>query len=235
MKAAHRAPTDDADRAVDKGATTGRDARLPDHEVIYRRMRELILFGELVPGQAVTIQSMQEATGAGMTPVREALRRLVAEGALNSGDNRRISVPTLTNSEIDEISFARAAIEPQLAALAAPRIGGLTIHALCEWDRKVDQAILNGDIHGYMRGNYHFHFTLYREANAEILSRIAMSLWLRIGPALRFVCGRYGTSGLPDRHRETIDALQARDADATARAIAADIRQGVDLIKDIIE
>ncbi len=211
---------------------SGDEPRLPDHETIYRRLRDMILFGDLIPGQAVTIQGMQAATGAGMTPVREALRRLVAEGALETGDNRRISVPRITAAELDEIAYARLAIEPRLAALAATKLDAAAIDALREWDRKVDAAILAGDVGGYLTGNHHFHFKLYAAAEAEILQRIAMSLWLRIGPALRVVCGRYGTSGLPDQHRDAVAALAAGDAARTAAAIEADIRQGVDLVRE---
>ena len=53
-------------------------AGLPTHEVVYRRLRDMILFGELAPGQPVTIQGLVERLEVGMTPVREALRRLMA-------------------------------------------------------------------------------------------------------------------------------------------------------------
>ena len=84
-------------------------AKLPEHQTIYRQIRNMILFGALVPGQAVTIQGMSDLIGAGMTPVREAIRRLTAEGALEIGDNRRLRVPTITRARLDQIGFARHA------------------------------------------------------------------------------------------------------------------------------
>ena len=57
--------------------------KVPTHEVAYGRLRDLILFGHLEPGQPVTIQGLTGDLGAGMTPVREAIRRLTAEGALS--------------------------------------------------------------------------------------------------------------------------------------------------------
>ena len=57
-------------------------AKLPAHEQVYQRLRAQILFGELAPGQAVTIQGLVEALDSGMTPVREAIRRLISDGAL---------------------------------------------------------------------------------------------------------------------------------------------------------
>ena len=51
-----------------------RQAKLPAHEVVYRKLRARVLFGEMAPGEAVTIQGIAEALGAGITPVREAIR-----------------------------------------------------------------------------------------------------------------------------------------------------------------
>ena len=55
-------------------------------------------------------------------------------------------------------------------------------------------------------------------------------LWLRFGPSLRVVCGRYGTSNLPDRHDEALAAMRAGDAEAVATAIREDIEQGISQI-----
>ena len=57
------------------------DRKIPTHEVTYGHLRDMVLTGGLAPGQAVTIQGLIHDLGAGMTPVREAIRRLTAEGA----------------------------------------------------------------------------------------------------------------------------------------------------------
>ena len=73
------------------------DARkIPSHEVTYARLRDMILYGHLAPGAPVTIQGLIADLGAGMTPVREAIRRLTAEGALLPQGNRRVSVPQMS-------------------------------------------------------------------------------------------------------------------------------------------
>ena len=201
--------------------------KLPEHEAIYQRVRNLILFGTLVPGQAVTIQGLSEMIDAGTTPVREAIRRLTAEGALEAGGNRRIRVPEITRERLSEISFARMAIEPRLAELAAERMTDTCLDTLHFHDSTVDEAIEAGDIESYLEHNYHFHFCLYEQANAPILYKIAASLWLQVGPSLRIVCGRYGTANLPDKHSEALTALHAGNAGNAAEAIADDIRQGM--------
>ncbi len=215
---------------VCRNITAGRDGtgkgKLPIHERVYRCIREMILYGELAPGQAVTIHGLVEHLGVGMTPVREALRRLTAEGALDFLGNRRIAVPVLSVGLLDEISFARQAVEPQLARLATPRLTAADIDRLRCIDDRVNAAIENGDISAYLRENHRFHLGIYEHAGAPVLLQIANALWLRVGPSLRVVCGRRGTANLPDKHDEAIAALRAGDARAAAEAIGEDIEQG---------
>ncbi len=200
--------------------------RLPAHELVYRRIREMILFGELGPGQAVTIQGLAAGIGAGMTPVREAIRRLIAEGALEFLGNRRVSLPRLSLAQLDEISVARQALEPELARRAAPRMRPRDIDELRAIDDALNHAIERGDVAGYLRHNCRFHSALYRHSGARILTQISQTLWLRVGPSLRVVCGVYGTANLPDKHDEAITGLRNQDPEAVARAIADDIEQG---------
>ena len=204
-------------------------ASIPSHEATYARMRDMVLHGALAPGAAVTIQGLVADLGAGMTPVREAIRRLTAEGALTPLGNRRIAVPRLTPAALDEIGFARLAIEPQLVRLAAPRLDGATVARLAGIDAALDGAIAAGDITGYLRENHRFHFTLYAAAGAGVLEGLAGTLWLRFAPSLRVVCA--GAAGLPDRHRDALAALEARDAAALEAAIHADIAEGLDHVR----
>ena len=98
------------------------NVKLPEHEKAYRSLRDRILFGELAPGQAVTIQGLVAEMGMGMTPVREAIRRLTSQGALVFKGNRRVSVPAIGQQEWDEIAFVRLSVEPRLALLAIDNI-----------------------------------------------------------------------------------------------------------------
>ncbi|MCC6000809.1 MAG: GntR family transcriptional regulator [Pararhodobacter sp.] len=211
-------------------------AKTPEHETTYRRLRDMVLYGWLAPGQRVTIHGIASALDAGMTPVREAIRRLTAEGALALHDNRRVSVPHLTPAQLDELAFARLTIEPQLARLAAREAvsgpGDLAILAgqLADIDGDVDLAIERGDVQGYLSGNARFHFALYEAASAPILLSLTRALWLRFGPSLRVVMDNGGPSG-PDLHRQAVAALRAGDAAGLADAIAQDIEQGLTRVR----
>lgn len=208
--------------------------KIPTHEVTYARLRDMILFGTLQPGQPVTIQGLIRDLDAGMTPVREAIRRLAAEGALLPQGNRRVAVPRLTPALLDQIAFARMTIEPKLAELAAAHLTPALIERLDGIDRAVNRAIEVGDIHAYLETNHAFHFTLYEASAAPVLVDMARSLWLRFGPSLRIVTAK-GTSGLPDRHVEALAAMRAGDPAGLARAFTGDIAQGIDQVRQALE
>jgi DNA-binding GntR family transcriptional regulator len=205
--------------------------KIPSHELTYGRLRDMILYGLLEPGQPVTIQGLIRDLDSGMTPVREAIRRLTAEGALLPQGNRRVAVPQMDASALEQVAFARLTLEPKLAELALRNLTPALIDRLDEIDSAVDQAIRNDDLPGYLRSNHAFHFALYEVADAPILLDMARSLWLRFGPSLRAVMQRGGASNLPDRHEEALAAMRAGDAAGLALAIQNDIQQGVDQIR----
>jgi DNA-binding GntR family transcriptional regulator len=222
--------------AAQKFSITGAGtARLPAHELIYRQLRDLVLFGDLAPGQAVTIQGLSELLDAGMTPVREAIRRLIAEGALEFQGNRRVCVPLLTADNISELIYARQWLDPYLTLRATERASLDDLEQLAVLDDELDRAILRGDLRAYLELNYRFHQRLYEIAQAPILADVADGLWLRFGPSLRVVCGRVGTQSLPDKHKDILTAMHAHDAEAAARAIREDVIQGMEQVRHSLE
>ncbi|MDO5757368.1 MAG: GntR family transcriptional regulator [Rhodobacterales bacterium] len=207
------------------------DTAMTAHAQVYLRLRDMVLYGDLMPGQAVTIQGLTESLTAGMTPVREAIRRLISQGALELQGNRRVCVPLLTAADIDEIIVAREWLDPYLTRKAVDYATGADIAALTQVDRMLDGAIGQGDLRAYLHLNHQFHVAIYRLARSPILTDLAEGLWLRFGPSMRVLCGRLGTQNLPDNHKQTLTAMEAGDADAAAAAICADVRQGMDQLR----
>ena len=208
--------------------------KIPSHEVTYARLRDMILYGHLAPGAPVTIQGLIGDLGAGMTPVREAIRRLTAEGALLPQGNRRVAVPQMGGAVLEQVAFARLTIEPRLAELAAGNLTPVLIDRLQAIDNAVDRAIRSSNIPAYLEANHAFHFALYEASDAAVLVDMARSLWLRFGPSLRVVCARYGSATLPDRHSEALAAMRVGDRAALAAAIHSDIADGVGQVRQAI-
>jgi DNA-binding GntR family transcriptional regulator len=198
-------------------------------------LRDQILFGEIAPGQALTIQGVADRLNAGMTPVREAIRRLTAEGALVFQGNRRVCVPLLTASDVSEIIYARQWLESHLGLRATERASPADLAQLTAIDTTLDRAISTGDLRAYLENNYLFHARLYDLAEAPILAEMAERLWLRFGPSLRVVIGRVGTQNLPDKHKDMLNCMRIGDSEGAARAMREDMLQGMEQIREMLD
>ncbi len=200
------------------------------NESTYRALREKILFGDMLPGRPVTLRGLAESLNVSPTPIRESVRRLIAERALTMHDNRRVSIPLMTAKRFQEIRLARLLLEPELACLAMSSIDQAGVDELIKIDLETDKALENDDVEGYMRGNYQFHFTIYRHASSDVLLSLVDSLWLQFGPYMRQVYNHLDSITLEDKHRAATRALKNNDVIAFKNAIMEDLQQGMTYI-----
>jgi len=198
---------------------------------VFDTLRTRVLYGELPPGAVVTLKAIADEMRAGLPPVREALRRLIEAGALQAKDSQWVSVPVLSCAALEEIEHMRLSVEPELARRAARHAQGADLALLTAVDRELDAALSRGDVPGYLAQNHAFHAQIYRLAKAPILADLADTLWLRFGPSMRVICTNHGAAGLPDMHKDILTALTLGDGDAAASAMAADVAQGMALLK----
>jgi hypothetical protein len=91
------------------------------HDRVYRGLRTRIMHGQIGPGQALTLRGIGKEFDVSMTPAREAVNRLVAEGALSMSNSGRVATPELSNERIEELAALRALLEVELASRALPR------------------------------------------------------------------------------------------------------------------
>ncbi len=202
----------------------------PLHDRVYRQLRHALVTGRIVPGRAVTLRGLAQSLGVSPMPVREAIRRVSAEGGLVVGANRRVWVPAMDAGRYDELIRARTLLEPEAALRALPHIDAERLERLRDIDDSIDVALERGDVEAYMAGNHRFHFEIYSAAPSQVIVPLIESLWLQFGPFMRSVYGRLGTAALVDHHVHALEAIIARDADGLAEAIRADILDGMELI-----
>lgn len=202
----------------------------PLHDKVYRALRDALVTGRIVPGRAVTLRGLAQSLGVSPMPVREAIRRIAAEGGLVVGANRRVWVPDMDVERFDELVRVRSLLEPEAAVRALPHIDEARLERLRAIDAAIDVALESGDVEGYMSGNHRFHFEIYGAGPSRVLVPLIESLWLQFGPFMRSVYGRLGTAALVDHHVHALDAIAAGDAARLAEAIRADIMDGMDLI-----
>ncbi len=197
------------------------------HDRLYRALRVQVMHGELPPGQAMTLRGLGAQFGVSMTPAREAVRRLVAEGALTLSLSGRISTPALSNERIEELAQIRALLEPELAARALPRVHMALIDRLQSINAANTEAVGRHDSVGYMRTNLEFHRTLYLRAQAPAMLAMVETVWLQLGPTMRAVYERLKRTEAPQYHRMILVALKAGDEPALRLALRTDVTQGL--------
>ena len=207
----------------------------PVHERVYDALCEAVLTGEFVPGVSVTLRGIAEKLSVSPTPVREAIRRLAAEGALEVLGNRRVCVATMSQTRLKELYQARLSLEPELAMYAMPNITRKDIKQLQQLDDTLNQSLRSGDVALYITCNQAFHFGIYERANSPVLYPLVRSLWLQFAPFTRIVFGRVGTEFIQDFHADALYALRQQDADAFKQAIESDIREGMDLLAEHLQ
>src|SRR5271165_686362 len=115
---------------------------LQDH--VYRQLCELILNGEIAPGQLITIQAIADAFGVSAMPVREALQRLTAARVLTVISGRSIGIPPLTAERMLDLRRVRLEVETLAANWAAPLATDDQLRSLEALLEKLEEAARSG-------------------------------------------------------------------------------------------
>jgi DNA-binding GntR family transcriptional regulator len=206
------------------------DPAPPAHERVYRTLRARVMHGQIEPGSALTLRGIAAEFGTSMTPAREAIRRLVAEGALKLSASGRVSTPELSAERIEELAALRALLEPELASRALPRAHVALIDRMQAINTVIDEMIVKGDASGYVRSNLEFHRTLYLRAQAPAMLAMIETVWLQLGPTMRALYARLQRRQATDNHRKIIAALRAGDEPGLRLAIRMDATQGLRML-----
>jgi DNA-binding GntR family transcriptional regulator len=226
--AARRRPTRKANSkgvsalgGLSPGETTSQQA--------YIEISEAILAGAFAPGEILTQRSLAGTLGVSEMPVREALKHLISEGALQGLPNRSAKIPLLNRREVEQIFTLRGMLEGRAAFLAAQNITTHQIDTLNAIQKRIEVAVTHGRLKEYTALNRDFHFMIYRIADDPTLLSLIRALWLRLVPAIAMSLGatiknaqefrRVGGSN----HYRIMKAFVARDAGAAEEAMCRDL------------
>jgi DNA-binding GntR family transcriptional regulator len=204
-------------------------------ERVYRKVSDLILDGEIAPGQLVTIQAMADAFGVSHMPVREALKRLSAANALTVVSGRSIGIPQLSLDRLTDLHDVRLEVESFAAARAAERITRAELQVLQDQCRDLKSAGSVEDVKTYLRANRAFHFSIYRAARSDSLLSIIENLWLQIGPYLNLLRGSGNYSVSNKHHQMMVDGLRAGDGSKVSLALRNDIESAYQVLLKLLK
>ena len=203
------------------------------NEWVYQTLRKSIMCGEICPGSALTIRGVAEKLDVSPMPVREALRKLASEAAVEIKDNRRISVPLISPDKFKALFSLRILLETHAAENALPYFSDEKISELETLDKAVDDAYASSDIIAGSLSNQAFHRFIYEQDPNQVSLPMIESVWLQLGPFVRMGLSRLERYYDFDRHQEAIEAIRQQDAFALRRAIESDIRDGLSMIRDV--
>jgi DNA-binding GntR family transcriptional regulator len=142
-------------------------------ENIYAELRRRIMAGRYDPGRQLKEEALASELGVSRTPVRAALRRLVADGMLEAKANRGAFVAQWTNHDIDEVVNLRCTLESEAASLAARRASKEQVEELANLNRRMHTLARNltsAKIAELQRLNNRFHKLILEAAGSPRLS-----------------------------------------------------------------
>ncbi|HEY1777229.1 MAG TPA: GntR family transcriptional regulator [Solirubrobacteraceae bacterium] len=201
----------------------------PRHEGAYQTIRERILSGVYAAGFRVLIDEIADELELSPTPVREALRRLEADGLVLIQPNRTARVAFADPQTLGDQLDVLAVLDGYVTATAAPRIGAAEVGALCATNERLREAVEAMDSFGFTRLDQEFHELIYASCDNAIATRNAIALSRRLAPARSMLLPRAPYRGRTSaiEHRDLVELI-ARDAPAHAIELAArEHKQGV--------
>jgi len=204
------------------------------HDEVASRLRDLIFAGDLRPGSFLDEAALCERLEISRTPLREALKVLVAEGLLRHEPRRGCFVAEITDKDLDDLFPVIALLEGRAAHEATNKASGADVAALELLHQRLQQCAAEGRITDYYEANYAIH---------EAFITLAENRWLAqvIGDLRKILrLARHQTLHAPGRlqqslaeHLAVFAALKARDSEAAEEAMRTHLLRQRDALRDI--
>jgi DNA-binding GntR family transcriptional regulator len=203
---------------------------------VHDQVCHAILSGNYAPAERVNIRRLASGMAVSVTPVREALSRLISDGILCTNEKRAVLVPKLQVAEVDEIFHIRRLLEGDLAKTAAGHMRDEDIEFLAQTQTLFLDALATRNYRDVLKYNSQFHFRIYERAGMYVTFRIVENLWLRIGPTLHFMYpilarDRSGNHS----HENIIDKARRHDGAALRAAVLEDLQNSLSALHQYLE
>ncbi|MCP3802175.1 GntR family transcriptional regulator [Allokutzneria sp. A3M-2-11 16] len=194
------------------------DEGLSTSERVYLALRQRIVSGQLSDGSRLVETRLATRFNVSRTPVREAVKRLTADGLIAPDALKGLVVVAVGPEEVDEIFQVRAALDGLAAALAAERITGDNLARLHRANDRVRDGHAAGDLAGMVKANLDFHAEIYAVAGNRTLSLIAdkLNAFVVRTSSRAFSSAEFVQEALAE-HEDIVAALARRDVEEAAR------------------
>lgn len=191
---------------------------------VREKLRHTIMAGLFKPGEKLTLRAIAASLGVSLTPAREALFNLAAEGVLEMGGNGSVYIPRLDEEKLRELVKVRVSLESLASREAVPRLTQAKIIEIGGYNDQLIEANQHKDYRRLIDLNWSFHFSIYEAAEMPFLTRMIESCWLRTGSYINIIYPEFAKTdtGILN-HIAILRAIREGDAEGAAQGIARDI------------
>ncbi|WP_143075141.1 GntR family transcriptional regulator [Sphingobium sp. AP50] len=194
---------------------------------VYQSLRKAIMSGSLLLGDRISSRSVGEALGVSQMPVREALKRLEGDGAVQSVAKSGYVIPPMQPDDYEELLLVRLELEGLVVRHAARHIRAEEIRIAQEAHDRLTRACSWPET---LRQNFSFHFTIYRAARMPSALAMIENLWLRVGPALNMIESVPSKADTYIQHVRILEGLRRQDPVLVEAALREDIVENAEIV-----
>jgi DNA-binding GntR family transcriptional regulator len=198
---------------------------------VYQHLRNDLMVGRYEPGQKLKLRDLAETLGISVTPVREALARLISDQVLVQIDYRSVCVAVMDLGRFDEVRELRLILEGSGAERAADCAAPADIDELRTIHAQLVDARGRDCYPDILLANQQFHLSLCRAARMPVLLGLVEALWVQCGPLMHGMTRWPAVRPKKHPHVAIIDALQARNGALARTALRQDILMSTEALR----
>lgn len=185
-------------------------ALAPLGEVVYERLTDMIISGEVAPGDRLRELQIATQFGTSRVPVREALQRLADDGWIVRVHGAGARVTTPTRTDVDELFDLRRILEAEAVRLAVRHLSLGSAESIRAHITAAHEAVDRNDSRAIAEANRRFHAEIAELSNSKLLCKILHDLERRVQWMFAFVAINRANHSLKE-HSDLIDAMLDRD------------------------
>ena len=180
---------------------------------LYEQLRDGVTYGRFKPGERLSEKMLCELFKVSRTPLREALRRLEAQGYIKLEHNVGATVSKISLSEVENIYNILRYLEPYAARLASKNRSSKDVRKLKQIFEKMNTDSVKEDYRNWLRENDIFHHCIHTMSNSDILSNIIRDTRNRIYRYRILVTSKDDIERYNKEHKELAEAIIEGDTD----------------------
>jgi len=206
------------------------------HEAIFQKLRSLLVEGVITPGSKLNERELAESLNVSRTPIREAIKRLAADGLVELIANRGAIAVQLSHADVINTFDVIAQLEGYSGELAAKNISKAALSELEALQYEMMASYARRDLSSYYKLNLRIHHLINQAANNPVLGQLFSQVNARI-EALRFRSNQNGVKWeqAVEEHQEMIDALKAHDSERMRKVMIQHVINKRDVVIELLQ